>query len=439
MERLLDPGTPFLELSPLAAHDMYKGEAPAAGIITGVGRVSGVECVIVCNDATVKGGTYYPMTVKKHVRAQETARQNHLPCIYLADSGGAFLPLWDDVFPDRDHFGRIFYNQATLSGLGIPPATFDLSDGQSATFMNLAAGNYKVSQEELFFAAQTIVQPGIFLASIDCDDANSTTSVPDRAANITLEAGETVTCTFVNVLQEEGRIIVRKVVDEYDTGREFPFDASYDPDGFTLEAGEENVSESLPAGTYSVEELVPDGWDLESVVCSDGSPPTPSCSAPTRPWSAPSPTSGNRATPTMKPTTSTAPSTTPVTPARRPRPVVPPGPTTRTASSRRLLHRRAAGDPAGGRDRSGPARGPHRSHPPRAAPEDGPGPRPGDDVGRAVPRARWRVGHVRPPPEDAEGLGPTTRGGGHLHGDPRLVASHTQGRVSIGHSGPSCP
>jgi 3-methylcrotonyl-CoA carboxylase beta subunit len=120
VERLLDPGTPFLELSALAAHDMYKGEAPAAGIITGLGRVAGVECVIVCNDATVKGGTYYPMTVKKHLRAQEIARQNHLPCIYLVDSGGAFLPLWDDVFPDREHFGRIFYNQATLSGLGIP-------------------------------------------------------------------------------------------------------------------------------------------------------------------------------------------------------------------------------------------------------------------------------------------------------------------------------
>ncbi|MGH9000778.1 MAG: carboxyl transferase domain-containing protein [Acidimicrobiia bacterium] len=120
VERLLDPGTPFLELSPLAGHGMYDGEAPGAGIITGVGRVSGTECVIVANDATVKGGTYYPMTVKKHLRAQEIARDNRLPCIYLVDSGGAFLPLWDDVFPDREHFGRIFYNQATLSGLGIP-------------------------------------------------------------------------------------------------------------------------------------------------------------------------------------------------------------------------------------------------------------------------------------------------------------------------------
>ncbi len=117
---LLDPGTPFLELSQLAAFGMYNDEAPSAGIITGVGRVSGRECVIVCNDATVKGGTYFPMTVKKHLRAQEIARENRLPCIYLVDSGGANLPNQDEVFPDREHFGRIFYNQATLSAAGIP-------------------------------------------------------------------------------------------------------------------------------------------------------------------------------------------------------------------------------------------------------------------------------------------------------------------------------
>ncbi|TWT09487.1 carboxyl transferase domain-containing protein [Reyranella sp. CPCC 100927] len=117
---LLDPGAPFLELSQLAAYEMYDNAAPSAGVITGVGRVSGVECVIVCNDATVKGGTYYAMTVKKHLRAQEIALQNRLPCIYLVDSGGANLPEWPDVFPDRDHFGRIFYNQANLSAQGIP-------------------------------------------------------------------------------------------------------------------------------------------------------------------------------------------------------------------------------------------------------------------------------------------------------------------------------
>jgi len=119
VEVLLDPGTPFLELSPLAAGGMYDDGCPAAGLITGVGVVSGRRCVIVANDATVKGGTYYPMTVKKHLRAQEVARQNRLPCIYLVDSGGAFLPAQDEVFPDRDHFGRIFYNQANLSAAGI--------------------------------------------------------------------------------------------------------------------------------------------------------------------------------------------------------------------------------------------------------------------------------------------------------------------------------
>src|ERR671916_1374300 len=120
VEMLLDPGTAFLELSPLAAHGMYDGRVPAAGIVTGVGRVSGREVVVVANDATVRGGTYYPMTVKKHLRVQEVAEQNHLACVYLVDSGGAFLPLQDEVFPDRDHFGRIFYNQARMSAKGIP-------------------------------------------------------------------------------------------------------------------------------------------------------------------------------------------------------------------------------------------------------------------------------------------------------------------------------
>ncbi|NEX63248.1 carboxyl transferase domain-containing protein [Noviherbaspirillum galbum] len=120
VQMLLDPGTPFLEFSQMAAFDMYDNAAPAAGVITGIGRVAGQECVIVCNDATVKGGTYYPMTVKKHLRAQEIADQNNLPCIYLVDSGGANLPNQDDVFPDRDHFGRIFFNQANMSAKGIP-------------------------------------------------------------------------------------------------------------------------------------------------------------------------------------------------------------------------------------------------------------------------------------------------------------------------------
>ncbi|MGI5257944.1 carboxyl transferase domain-containing protein [Streptomyces angustmyceticus] len=120
VDALLDPGSPFLELAPLAADGMYGGAAPAAGVIAGIGRVSGRETVIVANDATVKGGTYYPMTVKKHLRAQEIALENRLPCLYLVDSGGAFLPMQDEVFPDREHFGRIFYNQARMSGAGIP-------------------------------------------------------------------------------------------------------------------------------------------------------------------------------------------------------------------------------------------------------------------------------------------------------------------------------
>ena len=120
IDRLVDPGTAFLELNALAAWDLYEGDAPSAGIVTGIGVVEGRQCVLVANDATVKGGSYYPLTVKKHLRAQEVARQNRLPCIYLVDSGGAFLPLQAEVFPDRDHFGRIFFNQARLSALGIP-------------------------------------------------------------------------------------------------------------------------------------------------------------------------------------------------------------------------------------------------------------------------------------------------------------------------------
>ena len=120
VDRLLDPGSPFLELSPLAAHGMYDDAVPSAGIVTGIGRVAGRECVVVANDATVKGGTYYPVTVKKHLRAQEVARADRLPCLYLVDSGGAYLPMQDEVFPDREHFGRIFHNQATMSAAGIP-------------------------------------------------------------------------------------------------------------------------------------------------------------------------------------------------------------------------------------------------------------------------------------------------------------------------------
>src|SRR3954462_14575474 len=120
IDRLIDPDSAFLELNALAAWDLYNGQAPGAGIVTGIGAIEGRQCVIVANDATVKGGSYFPLTVKKHLRAQEVAAQNNLPCLYLVDSGGAFLPLQADVFPDRDHFGRIFFNQAQMSARGIP-------------------------------------------------------------------------------------------------------------------------------------------------------------------------------------------------------------------------------------------------------------------------------------------------------------------------------
>lgn len=118
--RLLDPGAPFLEIGQFAAWEMYSGDVMSAGVVAGIGRIAGVECMIVANDPTVKGGTYHPMTVKKHLRAQEIALENRLPCIYLVESGGAFLPMQDEVFPDKDDFGRIFFNQANLSALGIP-------------------------------------------------------------------------------------------------------------------------------------------------------------------------------------------------------------------------------------------------------------------------------------------------------------------------------
>ncbi|MEL0067096.1 MAG: carboxyl transferase domain-containing protein, partial [Gammaproteobacteria bacterium] len=120
IQQLLDIGSPFLEFSTFAAYGKYDNQVPSAGLITGIGMVSGTECMIVCNDATVKGGTYFPETIKKHLRAQEIAEQNHLPCIYLVDSGGANLPQQDEVFPDRDHFGRIFFNQANMSAKNIP-------------------------------------------------------------------------------------------------------------------------------------------------------------------------------------------------------------------------------------------------------------------------------------------------------------------------------
>src|ERR671910_715382 len=152
IDRLIDPGTAFLELNALAAWELYDGDAPSAGIVTGIGVVEGRQCAIVANDATVKGGSYFPLTVKKHLRAQEVARQNRLPCIYLVDSGGAFLPLQAEVFPDRDHFGRIFFNQAVMSAKGIPQVAIVMGSGTiflgGQPFVKAATGE-EVTAEEL--------------------------------------------------------------------------------------------------------------------------------------------------------------------------------------------------------------------------------------------------------------------------------------------------
>jgi 3-methylcrotonyl-CoA carboxylase beta subunit len=214
VERLLDPGAPFLELSPLAAHGMYRSEAPGAGIITGVGRVSGVECVIVCNDATVKGGTYYPMTVKKHMRAQEIGRQNHLPCIYLVDSGGAFLPLWEDVFPDRDDFGRIFYNQATMSGLGIP---------QIACVMGMctAGGAYvpAMSDESVIVRKQGTIYlggPPLVKAAIGVDVSE------EELGGADLHARTSGVVDHYALDDTHALLIVRDIVSALNRGKQFP-------------------------------------------------------------------------------------------------------------------------------------------------------------------------------------------------------------------------
>ncbi|MGH2483539.1 MAG: carboxyl transferase domain-containing protein, partial [Candidatus Limnocylindria bacterium] len=173
VDRLIDPGSAFLELSTLAANGLYDDDAPGAGLVTGIGRVEGIECVIVANDATVKGGTYYPMTVKKHLRAQEIALDNRLPCLYLVDSGGAFLPLQDEVFPDRDDFGRIFYHQAQLSARGVPQIAIVM--GQST-----AGGAYVPAMSE-----ETVIVRGtgaIFIGGPPLVEA--ATGEQDRAAEL---------------------------------------------------------------------------------------------------------------------------------------------------------------------------------------------------------------------------------------------------------------
>jgi len=169
---LLDPGSPFLEFSQLAACGMYDGEVPAAGIITGIGRIMDRECVVVANDATVKGGTYFPMTVKKHLRAQEIAGDNRLPCLYLVDSGGAFLPAQDEVFPDREHFGRIFYNQARLSAAGVPQVALVMGSctaGGAYVPDHLSTLDHRAELQSLGHASEMGIEGVIRARMVDLD------------------------------------------------------------------------------------------------------------------------------------------------------------------------------------------------------------------------------------------------------------------------------
>jgi acetyl-CoA carboxylase carboxyltransferase component len=228
LARLFDPGTPFLELSPLAAHDMYDNEAPGAGVVTGIGRVHGREVLVVANDATVKGGTYFPMTIKKHVRAQEVAMENRLPCVYLVDSGGIFLPHQAGTFPDRDHFGRIFYNQARLSAAGIPQVAIVMG---SCT----AGGAYVPAMSD-----ETVIvkeQGTIFIGGPPLVKAATGEEVTDEALG-----GADVHCRISGVADhyalndEHALAIARNIIENLDAPKRFelemsePEDPAYDPE-----------------------------------------------------------------------------------------------------------------------------------------------------------------------------------------------------------------
>jgi len=279
--RLLDPGSPFLEIGLLAAHGMYRGDAPSAGIIVGIGCVSGRDCMIVSNDATVKGGTYYPMTVKKHLRAQEIALENHLPCIYLVDSGGAHLPSQDEVFADRDHFGRIFYNQARMSARGIPqvavvmgsctaggayiPAMSDVAiivEGQGTIFLagpplvKVATGEI-VSAEDLGGASVHARSSGVVdyvakddghaleLARQAIASANATPSSIQRLGNTTapsLDPEEILGIVPADIrMQYDVREVIGRIVDSSELDE---FKALY---GTTLVTGFAHIN-GLPVG-----------------------------------------------------------------------------------------------------------------------------------------------------------------------------------------------
>src|SRR5579884_3119804 len=227
VQLLCDPDTPFLEFSPLAAWDMYDNEAPAAGIITGIGVVEGQECVIVANDATVKGGTYFPLTVKKHLRAQEVAQQNHLPCLYLVDSGGAFLPLQAEVFPDREHFGRIFFNEAQMSAKRIPQI--------AAVMGSCTAGGAYIPA----MADETVIVRGtgtIFLAGPPLVKAATGEEVTAEELGGADVHSRTSGVTDHYALNDEHALaIVRSIVSNLNRRKEYPWDVlppeepKYDP------------------------------------------------------------------------------------------------------------------------------------------------------------------------------------------------------------------
>src|SRR5438067_1180904 len=215
VERLLDPGSPFLEIGQLAAGDMYEGEVPGAGLIAGIGRVSGRQVMIVCNDATVKGGTYYPLTVKKHLRAQEIAEQNRLPCVYLVDSGGANLPHQAEVFPDRDHFGRIFFNQAQMSSKGIP---------QIASVMGscTAGGAYVRAMSD-----ETIIVKGtgtIFIGGPPLvEAATGQEGSAEELGGADVHARLSGVADHYATSDEHALAIVREIVANLHAGKEFPW------------------------------------------------------------------------------------------------------------------------------------------------------------------------------------------------------------------------
>ena len=229
IETLLDPNSPFIELSPLAAWEMYDGEDPCAGIVTGIGVVHGKEVVIVANDATVKGGTYYPITVKKHLRAQEIALENHLPCVYLVDSGGAFLPMQADVFPDRDHFGRIFYNQAQMSAAGIPQVAVVMGS------CTAGGADIPAMSDEVVMVGQ---QATIFLAGPPLVRAATGEEVdPETLGGADVHTRISGVADHYATDDEDALAITRNIIENFVNRRETPFEV-FEPEPPAYDAEE---------------------------------------------------------------------------------------------------------------------------------------------------------------------------------------------------------